>query len=502
MKNKPIILVILDGYGISENQFGNAINNETAPFFFKLIKKYPFSLLEPSGQAIGLPDGQIGNSEIGHLTIGAGRIIYNGLSLINNEIKTQKIKSNKMILEAINFAKKNNSNLHILGLLSPGGVHSNEKHIFELIKIASENNLTPIIHIFGDGRDVAPKSLLKSLEKLENIIKDYPSIIATISGRFYAMDRDKRWDRIQLAYDNLLGISSNSFSNIKEYILSQYKKNITDEFIEPAHLENYHSFISDNDAIIFANFRPDRARELSHFIFGSNLYQEFPQVKLNNIYFAIMMPYEGIEPSSILYKSAPINNTLGEIISKNNLSQLRIAETEKYAHVTFFMDGGLEIDFNKEERILISSPKVDTYDKSPNMSSIDITDNLLKNITNFDFIILNFANADMVGHTGNFEVTKQSIKCLDNQIERIYNAIQKVGGTMFITADHGNAEEMIDENNSPITRHTMNNVPFIITDENVKLFPKGTIANVAPTILDYMNIEIPIEMNEKSLLKR
>lgn len=502
MKNKPIILAILDGYGISENKFGNAINIENAPFFFKLMKKYPFSLLEASGEAIGLPNGQIGNSEIGHLTIGAGRIIYNGLSLINNEIITQKIRGNLVILEAINFAKKNNSNLHILGLLSPGGVHSNENHIFELIKIVSDNGLTPIIHIFGDGRDVAPKSLLESIIQLKNIGEKHPFIIATISGRFYAMDRDKRWERVELAYNNLLGNSSNSFSNIETYILSQYKQNITDEFIEPAHLNDYNNFIKDNDAIIFANFRPDRARELSHFIIGSNLYQEVPQKKLHNIYFATMMSYEGIEPSGILYKSIPIKNTLGEVISKNNLSQLRIAETEKYAHVTFFMDGGLEVDFNKEKRILIPSPKVDRYEKSPNMSAAEITDNLINNIKNFDFIILNFANADMVGHTGDFEATIQSIKCLDNQIERIYNAIQMINGTMFITADHGNAEEMIDKNHFPITRHTTNNVPFIITDENIKLLSKGTIANIAPTILDYMGIDIPVEMNEKSLLKR
>ncbi|MEG1821091.1 MAG: 2,3-bisphosphoglycerate-independent phosphoglycerate mutase [Malacoplasma sp.] len=502
MANKPIILAILDGYGFSENKFGNAITSDTSPFIFSLIKNFPTSYLEASGSAIGLPDGQIGNSEIGHLTIGAGRVVYNGLSLINKEIQSGEIANNKIILEAINFAKKNNSHFHILGLLSDGGVHSNENHIFELIKIAAKNNIVPIVHIFGDGRDVNPKSLLDSLTRLNEVIKNYPAIVATVSGRFYAMDRDKRWERITLAYNNLLGLSSNSFSNISEYISSQYEKNITDEFIEPAHLNGFDSFIKDNDSIIFANFRPDRARELSHFIFGSNLYQETPENKLKNIYFAIIMPYEGISPSGVLYETAPIKNTLGEIISKNNLSQLRIAETEKYAHVTFFMDGGLEVNFNKEKRILIPSPKVNTYDESPNMSAIDITDILLKNIREFDFIILNFANADMVGHTGNFDATLKSIKCLDEQVKRIYESLNLINGTLFITADHGNAEEMIDDNNLPITKHSINLVPLIITDHNVKLDSKGSLANIAPTILDYMNIDIPSEMSAKSLLKK
>lgn len=499
---KPIVLAILDGYGYSKEVHGNAINKNTSPFITDFIETHPHSLLDASGEDVGLPKGQIGNSEVGHLIIGAGRTLYTGLSLINYEIENKKIWKNEAILSTIKHTQNNNSNLHILGLLSPGGVHSNEEHIFELIKIANSFNIKPILHLFGDGRDVDPKSILQSLDKLNKVIKKYPAVIASISGRFYAMDRDQRWERISLAYENILGKDGLTFSNIENYIKDQYNKGNTDEFIQPAHLENFNHFLSNNDAVIFANFRPDRARELSHFIFGSKLYSEKPKIRLKNIFFATMMSYDGIVPSVVIYPNVIPTNTLGEVIEKNGLSQLRIAETEKYAHVTFFMDGGINRDFKKEEKILIPSPKVKTYDLKPEMSAIEITDKLLSIVNKFDFVILNYANADMVGHTGNWEKTIEAIKCLDNQVERLIKEVNKIGGTIFITADHGNADEMIDKENNPITRHSTNPVYFVCSDKSVKFISKGTLANVAPTILEYMNLKVPKEMEAKSLLKK
>lgn len=499
---KPIVLAILDGYGFKKDSEGNAIENSKESFIKKLLKSNSYSLLEASGEAVGLPEGQIGNSEVGHLTIGAGRVVYTGLSLINRDVKLKKIDKNPIILAAIEYAKKNKGKVHIMGLLSPGGVHSSQEHIFELVRIVAENKVVPVVHAFGDGRDVAPKSIIPYLQELNKVLKKYGGYLGSIAGRFYAMDRDKRWERTTSAYLNLLGESTNVFDDVIKYVESQYEKGITDEFIEPARFDDKNLAIKNGDSIVHANFRPDRARQLSHFFCGSTIYDEKPPIKLSNLYYATMMTYEGITPSAVIYPTVMVQNTLGKVLEQNNFKQLRIAETEKYAHVTFFFDGGEEIDLKNETKILIPSPKVKTYDETPEMSAVDITDKLISVVKDFDFVVLNFANADMVGHTGVYNKTVKAVDCIDKQIKRIAEILNELGGTLFITADHGNAEEMIDKNNNPVTKHTINPVIFVSTDKNLQLYPKGSLANVAPTILDYMNVSIPSEMSEKSLIKK
>lgn len=502
MIKKPIVLMILDGFGEREDDFGNAVKNASMPCYQSLIKMFPHIYLEASGESVGLPQGQIGNSEVGHLNIGAGRVVYTGLSLINKDIKDKVFDTNPSLLSAIKHAIKNKSKLHIMGLLSTGGVHSSQEHIFKMIEVANTYGLSPVIHIFGDGRDVPPQTITKDIKLLLDLLNTYKGRIGTISGRFYAMDRDKRFERTELAYKTLIGIDANFYEDPIEYVNNQYQQEIYDEFLLPATRNDESVYITDNDAIIFANFRPDRARQLSHMFIGSKLYDYTSPKKLNNIYFATMMNYEGINADSVLYPKIVLKNTLGSIISSHGLKQLRIAETEKYAHVTFFFDGGEEIDLPNTDKILIPSPKVTTYDLSPNMSAIEITDKLLDVIEQYDFIVLNYANPDMIGHTGNYEKTVSSLESLDKQILRLYEKVSKLGGTLFITADHGNAEEMIDENHKPITKHTTNKVPFLVTDSKISLISnKANLSNIAPTILDYIDIDQPKEMNSKSLIK-
>lgn len=499
--SKPIVLAILDGFGCKENEHGNAIKNASLPCLSSLFKMFPHMELEASGEHVGLPEGQIGNSEVGHLNIGAGRIVYTGLSLINKDIEEKIFDTNPALLKAIKHAANNKSKIHIMGLLSNGGVHSSQEHIFKLIEIINKFNLEPVVHIFSDGRDVAPQSIKKDIKKLLNILNNNKGKIGTISGRYYAMDRDWRFERIQEAYNSLLGINENYYTDILEYVDKQYEQEIYDEFIVPATLKDSSVHISDNDAIIFANFRPDRARELSHCFVGSSIFDFEPKKKLKNIFFVTMMNYEGISASDIMYPKTVPTNTLGIVIENAGLRQLRIAETEKYAHVTFFIDGGEEIELRKADKILIPSPKVDTYDKMPGMSCEKITDKLLEVIDNYDFVVLNYANADMIGHTGSYEKTIESLEIMDKQILRLYEKVSELGGTLFITADHGNAEEMIDENGNPITKHTTNKVPLIVTNSNIKFVEKGNLSNIAPTILDYMDIDKPKEMTSKSLIK-
>lgn len=502
MNKGPILLTILDGFGLNDKTNGNAIKSAKTPNLDKLMSgEFPFIKIDASGEAVGLPKGQIGNSEVGHLNIGAGRVVRTGLSLINNEIENNLFEKKETLLNVLKQAKKN-KRLHLLGLLSPGGVHSHEEHIFEIIKIANKEGIRTFVHVFGDGRDVPPKSIISSLEKLYEICKNNNAIISTISGRFYAMDRDKRWERTLLAYNNLLGLNKkNSTKNFIEYVNSQYNKNINDEFLEPCYLDtNENIFIDNDDTVIFANFRPDRARQISHALIGSDYYSE-DFIRRKNLFLAIMMNYEGINPNLVIYPLAKIENTIGEVVAKNGLSQLRITETEKYAHVTFFMDGGIELNFNREEKILINSPKVETYDLAPEMSAELICDKLLEKMSKFDFIILNFANPDMVGHTGNFEKAVIAIECIDKQIGKILSKINELNGTMFLTADHGNAEIMLDDNNKVVTAHTTSLVPFICTDKKIKFLKKsGKLSNIAPTILKYLGIEIPKEMDESPLI--
>ncbi|QZX49018.1 2,3-bisphosphoglycerate-independent phosphoglycerate mutase [Mycoplasma sp. E35C] len=501
---KKALLMILDGYGISDNTHGNAVKNAHTPNLDNLIKNNPTVMLGASGEHVGLPKNQIGNSEVGHLNIGAGRIIYTGLSLINKEIETKKFFENQALLNAIDHAKKHNSKLHILGLVSPGGVHAHINHIYAIMELANKHNISTVLHVFGDGRDVPPKSLASYLDELIDRSKKTNTKIGSVAGRFYAMDRDQRWDRIDLAYQNLLFNKGVSYECIREYVQKSYDENITDEFIVPGFNKNYKTeeiTIQDNDAVVFANFRPDRARQLSHYIFNSDYYKDHPETRRNNLYFVTMMQYEGIVPSSVCYPPKIEKNTLGEVLANANKTQLRIAETEKYAHVTFFFDGGVEVDYKNEDKVLVPSRKdVKTYDLAPEMSAKAIVDELLKVYLKYDVTILNFANPDMVGHTGNYEATVKGLEALDVEIGRLLEDANKNNVTVFFTADHGNAEEMIDENNQKVTKHTTNVVPFSITDKSVKFKKTGILANVAPTILKYIGVEIPAEMDQEPLI--
>ncbi len=495
---KPVVLCVIDGLGLREEVQGNGFKQAKTPTFDDLFKNYPNSIIQASGEYVGLPKGQMGNSEVGHLNIGAGEIVYTGLSLIGKEIEDNKFKSNKYFKEVFDDVKKNNATLHLMGLLSPGGVHSLEEHLFLLIDAAYENDVKNVsVHVFGDGRDVAPKSILASMEKLEKQLAKYNYNLASISGRFYAMDRDKMFDRNEKAYQAILGKSEQKFTSGVDYINKQYKENITDEFFIPAINPNA-NFVKDGDSIIFFNFRPDRARQLTHLFIGSNIYDAKPStpVKINK--FVSMMKYEGLD-TIVAYSEMEVKNPIGKVISENGLKQLRLAETQKYAHVTFFMDGGVDIVYQNMDKKMIESLKIDSYADAPHMSAEGITDYLIENGKNYDLIIMNFANPDMVGHTGNLKSTIEAVSFLDSQIKRIKDWVEEIGGVLFITADHGNAEITEDEKGNPATKHTSSPVMLITTDKSIKL-KDGKLANIAPTILDYMNIKKPSSMNEESLI--
>mgnify|MGYP004628264489 FL=1 len=497
---KPFVLCILDGVGIKKEKYGNAVKQANMPNFNKLLKIYPHSLLEASGNAVGLPHGQMGNSEVGHSNIGAGRVLYQPQEIINREIKTGKFYQNKKILEVINHVKNNNSKLHIFGLLSDGGIHSDISHLMALIDMCKDNDIKNLyFHIFLDGRDTLPTESIKYIEELEQKIKETNiGSIATISGRYYAMDRDNRWDRIEKAYNVIIG-KGNITSDYKEYIKESYKKNITDEFIEPI-LVDKNGTLDDNDGLIVFNFRPDRLRELFKAITNKN-FNEFEHKNFKNIKLVTMFGVSEEVICTNAYQKDNLENTLGIYLSKNNLKQLRIAETEKYAHVTYFFDGGKELELKGKDQILIPSPKVSTYDLKPEMSAYEITDKLIEVIDKYDVIILNFANGDMVGHTGKFNETIKALETIDECIGKIYKKVTELNGTLMITADHGNSDTMLDKNNNLVTSHSTSKVPLIITDKKIKL-KNGKLADVAPTILSYLKLKVPKEMTGKNLIKK
>jgi len=491
---KPLLLCILDGVGINEKIKGNAYKQANTPNLDNLFNKYPHSNLEASSTFVGLPEGQMGNSEVGHSNIGAGRIVYQAIQKINEEIDNNKFHNNENLLEMIEYVKNNNSKLHLMGLVSDGGVHSSLKHLQSIIDICDKNNIEFYLHIFTDGRDTLPNSSLSYIESLD--LKS--GKIASISGRYYAMDRDNRYDRIENSYDVLTGNSTCKYNNITEAIKLNYDNNITDEFIIPG-LINENGIVKDNDGVIFFNFRPDRLRELGSALSNIN-FNGFERKKIVNIKLLTMMPVSNEVIYKSMYELDNLDNTLGEYLSKLGYSQLRIAETEKYAHVTYFFDGGKELDLNKCDRILISSPKVATYDLKPEMSAYEITDKLLEIVDKYDVIILNFANGDMVGHTGDLDAAIKAVETLDECVGRIYNKITELNGTMLITADHGNCEEMLDENNNILTSHTTNKVEFLI-NKDVKL-KDGKLADIAPTILYLLNEQIPNEMTGEILIDK
>ena len=509
MDKKLTMLMILDGFGENENEKGNAVKLANTPNIDKLMKTCPTTDIYTSGLNVGLPDGQMGNSEVGHTNIGAGRIVYQELTRITKSIEDGDFFSIPEFVEAIENCKKNNSKLHIMGLLSDGGVHSHIRHLFALLELAKRRDFEDVyVHCFLDGRDTPPASAENYIMQLEEKIKEKKKKkIASISGRFYSMDRDKRWQRIQKTYDALVkGVGEKSSSAIAA-IESSYQKEIFDEFVVPTVITNGESpiaTIENNDSVIFFNFRPDRAREITRTLVDKE-FNEFETKKMN-LYFVCMTPYDETMPNvKVAFKKERLENTFGEYISNLGYTQLRIAETEKYAHVTFFFNGGEEKQYKGEDRILVPSPKVETYDLKPEMSAIEVTDKVVEAIESekYNNIILNFANPDMVGHTGNLEAAIKAIETIDECVGRVINAIDKVNGTLLITADHGNSEQMIDyKTGEPHTAHTTNPVPLILYGmENVTL-NSGKLADLAPTMLDIMGLEKPQEMTGESIIVR
>ncbi|MHA6259943.1 2,3-bisphosphoglycerate-independent phosphoglycerate mutase [Sporosarcina sp. CAU 1771] len=507
MRKGPVALIILDGFGLREETLGNAVAQAKKPNYDLLWNNFPHTTLTACGEAVGLPEGQMGNSEVGHLNIGAGRIVYQNLTRINKSIREADFFDNETLIKAIEHAKQNNTALHLMGLLSDGGVHSHYEHLFALLKLAKLNGIEKVfVHGFLDGRDVAPQSALDYIEQTEEAMKVIGvGKFATISGRYYAMDRDKRWDRVEMAYRAIVdGVGPTAVAPTAG-LLASYEKGIHDEFVVPFIIEedgNPVGKVEDEDAIIFFNFRPDRAIQLSK-AFTSDTFDGFNlgEKKLSNVKFVTFTHYSDEVVADVVFKSEDLKDTLGEVIAKSGLTQLRIAETEKYPHVTFFMSGGREDTFEGEERILIPSPKVATYDLKPEMSAYEVTEALVNAIEEekFDAILLNFANPDMVGHSGMLEPTMKAIETVDDCLGKIIDALHSKGGTAIVTADHGNADEVITLEGTPMTAHTTNPVPVIVTRPDILLREGGILADLAPTMLKLLELEQPEKMTGRPL---
>lgn len=500
---RPILLAILDGFGLRDEIHGNAVKQANLPTFNYLWDNYPKSELVASGEDVGLPKGQMGNSEVGHLNIGAGRIVFQPLQIVTNAIKDRSLFTNKDMLDVISHVKNNNSNLHIMGLLSDGGVHSHIEHILSLIDFAKENNITNLyVHIFTDGRDTLPNVALDYIKTLEDKFKSVNlGKIATISGRFYSMDRDKKWDRTIKAYNVIVNGVGPVNSNVYEVIQNSYNNDKLDEFIEPTIID-MNGLIKDNDGILFANFRTDRATQLLAPITNVD-FKEFEHKQLNNIKLTSLMPCSNMVIGAVALKLGELTNTLGSYLSSMNITQLRIAETEKYAHVTYFFDGGKDYYLEGCDRALIKSPKVETYDLQPEMSANEVAADLLRAIESdrYDFILLNFANPDMVGHTGNMKAAIKALETIDKLLKEIYELIIKKEGLLLVTADHGNVEYMLSDDNKMITAHTTNKVPFIVCNHNYNV-QDGKLGDIAPSILNIMNLPIPKEMTGNIIITK
>ena len=502
---RKVLLAILDGYGLRDEEKGNAVKLANTKTLDKIFKSYPHTTIEASGLAVGLPSNQMGNSEVGHTNIGAGRIVYQDLTQINVSIENKTFFQNQELVATINYAKNNNQKLHLMGLLSDGGVHSHIDHLFAILDLCNLMNFHNVyIHAILDGRDTSPTSGINYLQKLEKKLKSLGfGSLATIIGRFYAMDRDKRYERILEAYNLYTNGIGEKCEKYLEKIQKNYYNNITDEFMKPI-LVNSTGLIEKEDAVIFYNYRPDRAREITR-AFIDPEFKEFERPYLNLYYTGMTIYDETLKNIHTIIKNEEIKNTLGEVIANHGLKQLRIAETEKYAHVTFFFNGGVETKYNQEDRILVNSPKdVKTYDLKPEMSAFEVTEKLISALKSnkYDLIILNFANPDMVGHTGNLEATIKAIGTIDNCMEDILKEVLTNDYTMIVKADHGNSECMINPDGSINTAHTTNLVPLSIVNyqESITL-NKGKLSDIAPTILDIMNIEKPVEMTGVSLIK-
>lgn len=503
-RNKPTILMILDGYGIRKESHGNAIAAARKPNLDMIFSNYPFITLEASGKFVGLPDGQIGNSEVGHTNIGAGNVVLQDLPRINRSIETGEFYNNKELLTAMENARSGHT-LHIMGLCSDGGVHSKLEHLYATLELAKKCNVNDVVvHCYLDGRDVPPKSALKYLAELEEKMNDLGiGRIGVISGRFYAMDRDKRWERLEPAYNALtLGEGIHAASS-KEAIKSSYEKGEYDEFLKPAIIDS--TTIKDGDSVIFINFRPDRAREITRALVDKNFDGFKRKIIISNLVYVCMTEYDSTMPNvSIAFPPAIVEPTLGSIVSAAGLKQLRIAETEKYAHVTFFFNGGTEAAVPGEDRILIPSPKVATYDLQPEMSAPILTEKVIDAVKSdkYDLIILNFANPDMVGHTGVFDAAVKAIETLDTLVKQIIDAILAQDGQILLTADHGNADYMLDDNDNIVTKHSLSPVPLCHIANTPISFKAdhGKLADITPTLLTLMGLEVPKEMHGNVLV--
>ncbi|MGP4040662.1 2,3-bisphosphoglycerate-independent phosphoglycerate mutase [Gracilibacillus sp. D59] len=510
-QNKLAALIILDGYAIRDEVKGNAVKQAKTPNFDRYWNQYPTSQLTASGEAVGLPAGQMGNSEVGHLNIGAGRIVYQSLTRVNLSIKDGDFFENQVLLNAIEHAKNNNKALHIFGLLSDGGVHSHVEHMYATLKLAADKGLKKVyVHAFLDGRDVDQKSAKIYIEQALEKMKEYGvGEFATISGRYYSMDRDKRWDRVKKSYDAMVYGEGPKYTDPFEVVEDSYKNEIYDEFVIPSVITDDNgepkATIQDEDAVIFYNFRPDRAIQISR-TFANDDFRDFDRGDKapKNIHFVCLTNFSETVDGYVAYEPANLDNTVGEVLAQNNLNQLRIAETEKYPHVTFFMSGGREQEFPGEKRILIDSPKVATYDLQPEMSAYEVTDALLEELDKDEqnAIILNFANPDMVGHSGMLEPTVKAIETVDECLGKIVDKIIEKGGQAIITADHGNSDEVVTLDGDPMTAHTTNPVPVIVTKDGVQLRDGGILADLAPTLLDLLEVEKPKEMTGDSLIQK
>jgi 2,3-bisphosphoglycerate-independent phosphoglycerate mutase len=506
--NKKVILMILDGWGTSPDPKVSAIDNANTPFIDSLYTKYANASLRTDGLNVGLPEGQMGNSEVGHMNLGAGRIVYQDLAKINLAVQNKTLSQEKTLKDAFNYAKQNNKAVHFLGLVSDGGVHSHTSHLRGLLDAAQDFGLEKIyIHAFTDGRDVDPKSGVKYIEDLQNYIQNTSPKIATITGRYYAMDRDKRWERVKLAYDALVNATGKKSTNAVLSILDSYHNNITDEFIEPIIMVDQNqdpiATIQNDDVIVFFNFRTDRGRQLTEALSQKDFHEQ--NMHKLNLYYVTMTNYDDTYSNvHVIYDKDNITQTLGEVLQKANKKQIRIAETEKYPHVTFFFSGGREKPFEGETRILKNSPKVATYDMQPEMSAFELKDALIPELKKgeVDFVCLNFANGDMVGHTGDMQAAIKACEAVDICVKEVVETALENNYTTIVIADHGNCETMINPDGSPNTAHTTNPVPIILVDKDNIGIKDGVLGDIAPTILDLMGIEKPEVMTQNSLIKK
>ncbi|MBG7611350.1 2,3-bisphosphoglycerate-independent phosphoglycerate mutase [Polaribacter sp. BAL334] len=504
--NKKVILMILDGWGITQDPKVSAIYNAKTPFINSLYDKYPNAELRTDGEHVGLPEGQMGNSEVGHMNLGAGRIVYQNLARINKAVREKTLGEEKVLIDTFTFAKENNKNVHLLGLVSDGGIHSHINHLKGLLDVAKENNVENVfLHAFTDGRDCDPKSGAFFINEMQEYMQKTTGELATVTGRYYAMDRDNRWERVQKAYDCVVNAIGTKTTDAVASIKQNYANNITDEFLEPIIITDENGVpktsIKEGDVVIFFNYRTDRGRELTNALSQ----QDFPEfgMKKLNLYFTTMTLYDDTFTGiNVIYNNDNLKNTLGEVLSNAGKKQIRIAETEKYPHVTFFFSGGQETPFEGEKRILRNSPKVATYDLKPEMSAYELRDALCEDLKTgeADFVCLNFANGDMVGHTGIMEAAIKACEAVDICAKDVIETGLANGYSTLLIADHGNCETMMNPDGSPHTSHTTNPVPFIVIDNEIKSVKSGVLGDIAPTILDLMGVKQPAEMTQKSLL--